>query len=76
MEVWLALKVVMIGALGFVTLTVADAVGLPALLDAVSVYVVVKAGDTLCIPVDDTVPISGLIETDVAPVTLHDNVAD
>jgi hypothetical protein len=38
--------------------------------------VVVKDGDTLCVPADDTVPISGLMETDVAPVTLHDNMAD
>ena len=35
MEAGLALKEVMIGALDFVTVTVADAVGLPALLDAV-----------------------------------------
>lgn len=66
----------MIGAPGFATLIVADAVGLPALLDAVSVYVVVKPGDMLCVPVDDTVPKSGLMETDVAPITFHDNVAD
>ena len=34
---WLALKVVMIGALDFVTVSVANAVGLPALLEAVRV---------------------------------------
>ena len=73
---WLALKVVMIGALDFVTVSVASAVGLPALLEAVRVYVVVKDGATLCVPVEDTVPISGLMETDAAPVTLHDNTAD
>lgn len=36
----------------------------------------VSAGATVCEPLADTVPILGLIETDVAPVTFHDNVAD
>jgi len=38
--------------------------------------VVVVVGDTVCVPVDDTVPTPGLMETDVAPVTSHFNVAD
>lgn len=76
MESGLALKVVIIGAFDEVILSVADAVELPASLVAVSVYAVVEAGDTLSVPVKDTGPIPGLIETDVAPVTLHDNVAD
>jgi len=33
-------------------------------------------GVTVCEPLDDTVPILGLMETDVAPVTFHDNVPD
>ena len=76
MEPGLALKVVIIGAFDKVTFSVVDAVELPASLDAVSVYAVVAAGDMLFVPVNCTVPISGLIETDVAPATLHDNVAD
>ncbi len=76
MEAGLALKVVMIGAPDIATVTVADAVELPASLEAVSVYVVVEPGVTLCDPVGDTVPISGPMETDVASVTLHDNVTD
>ena len=75
MDAGLALKVVMIGEPDIVTVTVADAVELPASLEAVSVYVVVEPGVTLCDPVDDTVPMSGLMETDVAPVTFQDNVA-
>jgi hypothetical protein len=76
METGLALNVVIIGTLDVVTVTVADAVELPASLEAVSVYAVVDPGVTFCDPVGDTVPISGLMETDVASVTLHDNVAD
>ena len=76
MEIGLALKAVMIGTLDFVTVIVADRVEFPAPLEAVSVYVVVKSGDTLCVPVGDTGPIFGLMETDVAPVTFHDNVDD
>lgn len=33
-------------------------------------------GVTVCEPLDDTVPIVGLIETEVAPATFQDNVAD
>jgi hypothetical protein len=76
MEAGLALKVVMIGELDVVTVTVAEAVELPAALEAVSVYAVVEPGVTLWDPVGDTAPISGLMETDVASVTLQDNVAD
>ena len=75
MEAGLALKVVMIGAFDEVTVSVADAVELPALLEAVSRYPVVEPGDTFFVPLDDTVPISGSMETDVEPVTPHDTVA-
>ena len=75
MEAGPALKAVMMGIFDEVTVSVADAVELPALLEAVSTYLVVEPGDTFCVPVNDTGPISGLIETDVAPATLHDNVA-
>jgi len=37
--------------------------------------VVVEAGDTFLVPLDDTVPISGSMATDVEPVTLQDTVA-
>jgi hypothetical protein len=74
--VGLTLKVFIIGAPAAVTVIVAVAVELPALLEAVSVYVVVAPGATLFVPVNDTAPISGLMETDVASATLHDNVAD
>ena len=76
MEAGLALKVVITGALDIVTVTVVDAVELPAPLEAVSLYTVVEAGDTLFVPVNDTVPTSGPMETDVASATFHDNVAD
>jgi hypothetical protein len=75
MEAGLALKVVMIGAFDEVTVSVADAVELPALLEAVSTYLVVEPGDTFFVPLDDTVPISGSMETDVEPVTPQDTVA-
>ena len=64
----------MIAAPDAVTVIVADAVELPALLEAVSVYVVVVPGVTFFVPVNATVPISGPIVTDVAFATLHDNV--
>ena len=76
MESGLELKANMRGALDSDTVTIADAVALPALLEAVNVYVVVELGITLLVPVEETVPISGLMETDVAPATFHDNVAD
>jgi hypothetical protein len=75
MEAGLALKAVMIGAFDEVTVSVADAVELPALLEAVSMYLVVEPGDTFFVPLDDTVPISGAMETDVEPVTPQDTVA-
>jgi hypothetical protein len=75
MEVGLTLKVVMIGTFDVATLSVADAVELPLPLEAVSVYLVVESGDTLFVPLDETVPTSGSMETDVASLTLHDNVA-
>ena len=76
MESGLELKANIIGALDSFTVTIADEVALPALLEAVNVYVVVEPGVTLLVPVEETVPISGLMETDVAPVTFHDNLAD
>ena len=76
MEAGPALKVVMIGIFNEVTVSIADAVELPALLEAVSTYLVVEPGDTFFVPVTGTGPISGLMETNVAPATLHDNVAD
>jgi hypothetical protein len=75
MEAGLALKVVMIGAFDEVTVSVADAVELPALLEAVSTYLVVEPGNTFFVPLDDTTPISGSMETDVEPATPQDTVA-
>ena len=75
MEAGLALKVVMIGVFDEVTVIVANAVELPALLEAVSTYLVVEPGDTFFVPLDDTVPISGSMEADVEPVTPQDTVA-
>ena len=76
MEAGPALKVVMMGIFEEVTVSSADAVELPASLEAVSRYLVVEPGETFCVPVNGTGPISGLIETDVASATLHDNIAD
>ena len=76
MEVGLAPNVVIMGASDAVTLSVADAVELPAPLEAVSTYLVVEPGDTLFVPLDDTVPIPGSMETDVEPVTPQVTVAD
>ena len=36
---------------------------------------VVFVGDTVCVPLADTVPTPGLMEMDVAPLTSHCNVA-
>ena len=76
MEAGPALKVVMMGILDGVTVSSADAVELPASLEAVNRYLVVEPGETFFVPFNDTGPTSGLIETDVAPATLQDNVAD
>ena len=38
-------------------------------------YLVVEPGDTFSVPLDDTVPIPGSMETDVEPLTLQDIVA-
>ena len=73
-EVLSAAKVVITGLPAVFTVTVTGAVVLPAPLVAVSVYVAVEAGDTVFVPVDETLPISGLMETDVAPATSHDSV--
>ena len=75
MEAGSALKVLMIGAFDEVTVSVAAAVELPAPLEAVSTYLVVEPGDTFFVPLDETVPISGSMETDVEPVTPQDTVA-
>jgi hypothetical protein len=70
-----ALKLVMIGAFDEVTASVAAAVELPALLEAISTYLVVEPGDTFFVPLDETIPISGSMETDVEPATSQDTVA-
>ncbi|MHB8086377.1 MAG: hypothetical protein ACYDHZ_11180 [Dehalococcoidia bacterium] len=59
------------GGLGLITVIVVDPLAEPDILVAVSVYVVVVAGDTGIVPLDDTVPTSGLMDTPVAPVTSH-----
>lgn len=74
MDVGLAVKVVMTGMPAAVTVTAAVAVELPALLPAVRVYVVVEEGDTDFVPEVDTVPTPWLMETEVAPLTVHDSV--
>jgi hypothetical protein len=58
------------------TFTVAVAVTLPLLFVAVNVYVVVAVGVTSLVVVPVTTPIPWLIDSEVAPVTLHDNVVD
>ena len=63
------------GLVSAVTVTVVWAVTDPALFVAVSVYTVVAAGVIAC-EVAVTVPIPGLMEIEVAPVTTHDSVAD
>jgi len=73
-EVISAAKVVITGLPAVFTVTVTDPAVLPTPLVAVSVYTVVEVGDTVLVPVDETLPISGLIETDVAPVTPHESV--
>jgi len=54
----------------------AVAVTVPSVLPAVSSYVVVDVGDTDWDPVDDTAPIPGVMDTDVASVTVQWSVAD
>ena len=71
----LTVKLLMEGALGTVTVIVADFRAEPEKLVATSVYVVVAVGDTATIPLDDTVPIPGVMDTPVAPVTSHCNFA-
>lgn len=60
----LALKLLIAGLLGAVTVTVAQAREEPDKLEAVSVYSVVLPGFTVCEPLDVTGPMSGLMETD------------
>lgn len=60
----LELKLLMAGLLGAATIMVAHAREEPDKLEAVSVYSVVSSGFTACEPLDDTVPISGLMVTD------------
>jgi hypothetical protein len=57
---------------GIVTVTVALSV--PELLIAVSVYVVVSAGNTTCEKFEDGTPISGSIVIEVAPMIFHVSV--
>jgi hypothetical protein len=70
----LAVKAVITGRPAAVTVTTAVFVELPRLLLAVSVYVVVVVGDTDLVPVFDIVPIAWSMDTDVAPLTVHDSV--
>ena len=49
---------------------------MPALLLAVRTYVLVRLGDTTLVPASGTSPIPWLIETEVAPVTLQESIAD
>jgi hypothetical protein len=58
-----------------VTVTVIDLRAEPYILLATSVYVVVVSGDTVLVPLEDTVPIPELIETELAPVVSHCKVA-
>ncbi len=71
----LTVKLLMDGSLGMVTVIVVDFCAEPEKLVATSVYVVVAVGDTATVPLDDTVPISGVMDTPVAPVTSHCNFA-
>lgn len=43
----------------------------PAMLLATRVYEVVVAGETVLVPLADTVPIPGVMVTELAPVTFH-----
>ena len=70
----LAVKASITGLPPSVTVTARVAVLWPVAFVAVSVYVVVAAGETET-EVPTTVPTTGLIDTDVAPVTLHDRTA-
>jgi hypothetical protein len=71
-----ALKPLMDGLPGLVTVTVAHARVEPEILEAVSIYSVVAPGFTDCEPLADTVPISGLMETVWAPLTAQSSFAD
>jgi hypothetical protein len=64
----LELKLLMDGRIP-VTVIVIDLLADPDILLANSVYVVVVSGDTALVPLKETVPIPGLIETEFAPVT-------
>jgi hypothetical protein len=59
-----------------VTVTVAEAATEPEPLVAVIVYVVVAAGVIVLEPEAETAPMPWLMETVLAPVTVHDNVVD
>ena len=58
-----------------VTVIVIDLRADPVILSATSVYVVVVSGDTVLVPLEETVPIPGLIETELAPVVSQCKVA-
>jgi len=47
----------------------------PYRLPATSVYVVVVPGEIVLVPMEDTVPMPGLIETEFAPLTSQCKVA-
>jgi hypothetical protein len=61
---------------GSLTVIVCDPLAEPNRLLASSVYLVVVLGDTVLVPLDDTVPMPGMMETDDTPVTFHCNVTD
>ena len=71
-----ALKPLMDGLLGLVTVTVAHERLEPEILEAVSIYSVVASGFTDCEPLADTVPISGVMETVCAPLTAQSSITD
>ncbi len=72
----LALKLLIDGLLGLVTVIVAHARVEPEILEAVNIYSVVAPGCTDCEPPADTVPISGLMEIVWAPLTAQSSFAD
>jgi hypothetical protein len=69
-----ASKLTISGKLVVDTETVTDLVVEPKLLLAVSVYVVVAVGLTVFVPDAETLPTLWLIESEVAPLTVHVSV--
>lgn len=78
-------KTVTIGAVGAgvgvgigcgITVRTATDVIVPTLFVAVIIYVVVDEGDTVWLPANATFPMSGLIVTELAPITFQLRVAE